>query len=471
MTTNFHVAAAALAATLLAATPAAAQTAARGESVVQGAALVTADCLLTPRSYVAQVEGAALAQESFGALAAGFAGQLASGGLTALGGLLEEAAREHAFNVAAQTSYAFYGFGEIVPDRPGLASPVPRRSLCLTFAAAEPGPGGRSSGDTLPDLVLRGPEGQQVSSTGLEGVGLPRRPALYVEAFLEQHADGFTVRPVLIWYRTPVTGAPNRPLPAELHVTFSTPASAGTEAINNATFAVARIPLGPLRPRSDEFYGFDELRLMASPVLPLRPTTGATATLAAALSAVETELTANAAELRTLARQLPRARAAAEAPGAKAEGITAYQVLLDRQAEAERLTPLLQERRLSLRQRARSALLGSTNVQVRLALVRNPNRFLAAVGAALKGQATAAGTAVTRALTPETRADAWTTSDTAYIQAMTVVEQRQAECDLAVIAGDPARMLAAELALRNARAAANQAAALSDRILPFPDLL
>jgi hypothetical protein len=189
------------------------------------------------------------------------------------------------------------------------------------------------------------------------------------------------------------------------------------------------------------------------------------------LAAVETELAANSAELRALERQVPRARALAEARGAKPEAIAAYHVLLDRQAEAQRLTPLLTARRSSLRTQASTAVLGSTNVQVRIAFVRSQNRFLAAIATALKGQAGAVGTAVTNALTPQTNADAWNAADTAYVQAMTTVEQRQAEFDLALATGDAAGIRTANAALRNAKAAANQAAAASDRSIPFPELV
>lgn len=453
---------------LVTVTPAKAET--RGESLIQGSARVSQTCLLTSQSFIRQKDTLNPPQESVGAVAAAFAGQVVSGGLTALGGVLEEAARAHAFNATGGASYGFYSFGEIDPAEAGLATPRPRQTLCLSFAVPEAAGRGRVPQGELASITLTGPDNASVSSTGLAALGLPDRPALYVEALLEQRADGFVVRPVLVWYRSPIAGAPNRALPAEIQVTFSIPSSGGTEAASSATFAVARMPLGPLQPR-ETAYGFDELRLTTSPVLPVRPRTGTTETLATALVAVETELSANAAELRALGRQVPRARALAEARDAKPETIAAYNSLMDREAEAQRLTPLLTARRLSLRTQASTAILGSTNVQVRVALVRDQNRFLAAIATALKGQAPAAGTAVTNALTPQTNADAWNASDTAYVQAMNTVDQRQAEFDLALATGDAAGIRTANAGLRNAKAAANQAAALSDRAIPFPGLI
>lgn len=456
-----------IACALVAATPAGAQT--RGESLVQGAARVSRDCLLTTRTFINQKNTLLPPEESVGAVVAAFAGQVVSGGLTALGGVLEEAAREHAFTGAGNASYGFYNFGEIDPTAAGLATTAPRQSLCLTFAVPEAGTQFKPP-EEIPSLTLTGPNGTSATSADLAAKGLPRRPALYVEAILEQRADGFVVRPVLIWYRAPIAGAPTRALPAELQVTFSVPSSGGAETANAATFAIARIPLGSLMPRATA-YGFDDFRLTSSPILPLRPRAGSTDALALALVAVETELAANASELRTLERQLPRARALAQAAGAKPETVAAYHLLLDRKAEADRLAPLIAARRTTLRTQAGAATLGSTNAQVRFVLVRDQNRFLAVIAAALKSQATAAGTLATNALTPQTNADAWTAADTAYVQAMTAVDQRQAEVDLVLATGDAAKIVAANAALRNAKAVANQAAAASDRTIPFPGLI
>lgn len=65
----------------------------------------------------------------------------------------------------------------------------------------------------------------------------------------------------------------------------------------------------------------------------------------------------------------------------------------------------------------------------------------------------------------------WTASDTSYIAAMGLVGNAEAAHVLALQGTDSAAILSAEIALRNAQAAANAAAATARRPLPFPGLL
>ncbi len=76
-----------------------------------------------------------------------------------------------------------------------------------------------------------------------------------------------------------------------------------------------------------------------------------------------------------------------------------------------------------------------------------------------------------RIVAPPPPVPAWAATDTAYIAAEGVVSTRRAEYEVALAGTDRSKDVPAEVALRNAKAAANAAAQLAGRSLPYPELL
>jgi len=311
-------------------------------------------------------------------------------------------------------------------------------------------------------------QSENARAAGLATIGGVSRPSLVVEAELQLRGDSFVVRPVLIWYRKALPGAPNRPLPSQLHFTFTTPASAGV-ANQQSTFGVAVIQLPPLAPGSAPMTA-RELWAFSSEALALRPQTESSATmtnLSNELDGYRTRLT----EISSLTRAVEAARRRAQVPNAAADTRTALQGLEERLATSEAGRPRLAaraDRAMALATRGIRA--GSTNVQARFAVVRNPNAFWLAVARAIQTRSTEAGTALTQELTPASPTAAWTALDTAYVTQMAGVDRAQRVLDQARIGGDPAVIFEAEQSLRLAKAAANAAAAAASRPLPYPGL-
>jgi hypothetical protein len=112
---------------------------------------------------------------------------------------------------------------------------------------------------------------------------------------------------------------------------------------------------------------------------------------------------------------------------------------------------------------------GITTAVVRFSAIRDANKFGLAVATALKGKAAAAGTALTTHLT-EAPPPAWTAADTAFVLAMSNVATAERAFNVAQKVGGNAAIIEKGLALRNAKAEANQAAAAAKKPLPYPDL-
>lgn len=434
-------------------------------------------CLLTGEITPATVESF----DPVTLLLAGVAGDVASAGMSALGSALEEVSKERSFYGTAVSDISFYTYDT------GATARTAVRQTCLMFAVQDaspratdvslyrlsgetelrvgvaPPPGLDESGQRLPDATI-------FNSDSFRNAGLPGRPAFYMEAVLEERADGFALRPRFIWRRGAIGGSPDRPLPGEVHFTFSGPSTPTNFA--TATFAVAQIPLGPMH--ADRPLQGLTLQHLTSGVLPLRPTTGSTQTFLDQLRTDRTALKDAEAEVRIADRLIPRAQAALAAATAVADRTRAQDaldLLHDRKQDAERTIGQVQSRLADLTSAGGRTQFGSTNVQARVIVVRNANQFGIALAAALKTRSAALGTAVTTALTPETRSDAWGAADTQYVTAMNLVEEKRAAVIQAQAGGDIAAIFTAELALRNAQASANAAAAASDRLLPFPNLI
>jgi hypothetical protein len=442
------------------ANPAQAQFLSRADAGISGVAVVEAACLASSAPSAAEPNEAFTA--ALGLVLANLAGDVAAAGMDALGDALEEASSARTFAATAYTSFPFYGIDKEARQLTPLESQPP----CLIFAV----PGSEIEVLDRPASVL--PASYPVLTPAqLEGKGLPSNPALYVEAALERRADGFVVRPLLVWYGERLGTAPNRPLDAELHFTFSTPGALSGDAATSGIFAVARIPLGRLEPGQAPA-SMAEMAQRSSVVLPLRPETGTPRLTLTALTNAEVAVTANELETRTVARLLPRAQAAAAATNAPATALTALHALEDRRDDAALAAPALRATRDAIQSGiSATPAYGSTNVQARFILTRDANAFGLAVAKALQTRAPELGTAVRTALAPDTPESAWTDKDTNYVTAMSTVQQKQAELDTAVLAGAAGPTLTARLALQNSQAAANAAAAASGRGLPFPNIL
>ena len=408
--------------------------------------------------------------------AAGLVGDAVTAGLAGLGAALEQASQERSFSATGQTSFDFYWFeresntvawpATMAPTMAAtggqcLVIAVPNTGTGEDLAVSDPSVGLANLGDVNPDAASQ-----------WAGMGLPARPALYIEAELQRRPDGFRVRPVLVWYNSPLRGAPTRAARSEMHVTFATPAVATDASALGTPFAIARIPLPELRPGGPAWTA-RSLRPYAGAVMPLRPAAGSAETAAGSATALAAAIEANKLDVVLLRRAVAAAQVAAAQRGAGPDKQAALVALQAQLADAEAATTRLEGRRAAFRTRALTEMYGSTNVQARFAVIRDANAFGLAMAKALQARSAALGTAVGAALVPETPQQAFTADDSAYVAALGTVDIKQAEYELAVAEGDPLKVIQARSALRNAKAAANAAAAAaaSGRSIPFPDLI
>lgn len=398
-------------------------------------------------------------------LFAGIAGNLVQSGLTAAGDALEQASKEKGFVAEASTSYRALRLLARGADK--LIAEVKPRETCLILFSQGDGPG---IDDLLSEKALialnglerdklrafRKDEDQAVIEE-LKGLGLRKVPSVYVEAYLLNSDEGTQVRPVLVWYRDKLSGATSKESASEYHVTFSTPsASEGGTA-----FAVARLLLPRIAP--GRALGPDGLAASKSLVVPLRPNAGF----------VDGRLTAANlayAQEATRKRELVVATRGLEAARRKFRGNTSQEandtITAAQQAETDAKENLRLASEAADTQKDENV--GVTNVKSRFVVIREPNQFGLALAKALKGQADAAGKAVTTALSPQPD---WTTSDTAYISAETALAAKQREYDAAVLGGktDDALRLSGELEVLKAKV--NEAAVAIKRPIPYLSLL
>jgi len=436
------------------------------------AVAVLETCPVTLASDV-KGEGTARSGESLGliggTLVAGLAGDLVTAGLNALGSALEEASREKGFSAIGNSSFDFYAVQkeavytvEEITVKPDLA---PDLFKCLVISyAAKPAFG---AADPTVAAELKSQSLGPKSSDAWANAGLPQNPDVYVEAMLQPRRDGFVVRPAFVWYRHPFPKAPKKESPAELHTSFSIPS--GPTGETAALFALARMRLPKVAPGA--MVRAPALKAYASGVLPHRPTDGSPERTRAAFALALTNLETNLEEVRKATRAVDRAETAAAAPGATAETKAKVQPLKDFLEDAITKTKPLQDRWDAMSAGPSPIYNGSTNVGARFTVVRDANKFGMAIAAALKGRAAATGQAITTELTPAAPKPAWSAVDTGYVTAMTAVALAQRALDTALAGTDADAIFAAEIALKNAKANANAAAAASDRALPFPGII
>lgn len=457
----------------LIATPASAQLMSRGALGALGVAAVSDEgCPVTGLGG----EGAKVeAVDPVSLLLATVGGDVVAAGMSALGAALEEASKEKSFYSTGATEYGFYRAAGDTPSRLAV------RQVCVIFAvpASEPDAtefylyqptnGGPWIEGRAPDpgFTETGEERARRPEVGpgvLQKLSLPTRLAFYMEAEVMNRQDGFVLIPRLVWRRGAVGKAPDRPLPGEIHVSFSLPGS--VHAQTSVAFAVAQIPLPPL---GDKPLQGDDLRVSAGGALPLRPLTGSAERFSDGFRALQTTIESAQAEQQAVLRLRPDATdAAADAstPAERRAAQAASRALDHRETDASTREKTAEEARDKLLAEAEAVALGTTNVQVRLVQTRDANAFGVAVGQALAKRAPEIGTAVTQALTPR---PAWTPEDTTYVNAMAVVREKEAAL-AAIAAEDISARLSAEVALIGAKAAANSAAVARNLPPPFPYL-
>lgn len=438
----------------------------RTEIVRQARMFAAESCLITPDAAT-DPELADATKESvlLAGVVAGLAGELVKVGLTAAGDALESASKEKGIVKEATTTFfmsrvnargdslktaritskptCLILFADGLGDINGFASD-PQLKAALTRAAT-------ADGASLPLY-----DGTTTVVDTLKEAGIEALPSLYVEARVIPIREGIVIRPVLVWYRERLDRAPSSKAAAELHVNLAVPGAADL----GTSFANARLLLPKLSP--GDALNWKTLKSSTSVVFGGRPTTGFVETRLASMNTAYALVGTRKKEVviaeRTLASTLrkDKAKSTIETREAVEAARLALSDAKSDQASANASADTLE-----------SVPAGATNAKVRLVVVRDENAFGLAIAKALKGQAEAVGKAATPALIPKSE---WAATDTGYATALAAVATKQREYDTAVGIGsvDIAK-LGDELFVLKAKL--NEAAAASNRPIPYPSLL
>lgn len=442
----------------------------RAETVTQAVVFEMPQCLLTPESAISseQTKISEVMGPAVALALADIAGDLVKSGANALGEALETASQEHGF-VAEGTAGIRFGIVDPSPES-GPQAVFQPTARCIGLYV----PSGKGSVANIfqdPTLTRNGTLAFDWKDDDVEranitnefiAMGMTTAPLVYAEGMVLPGKEAFVFRPTLIWYPSPLKGAPKtKETSAELHLLFAVPGYDAAKTGLGTGFAGARLILPKVRPGS--VLDWDQLRGSRSVWLPLRPTAGTVDATLQGINASRTLVATRTAELAKAERALAAARRAqARKPGAEAtEAVT-----LAEESRDQSQTALDQARAAAPGKASTSA--GATNVQFRFVVVRDQNKLGTAIAKMLKDKAEVAGKSVTEALTPKPD---WATTDTGYLSAIVAGEQKQKLYDDAVAAGDSSAMLAAGQELRLAKAKANEAAVSAKRALPFPELL
>ncbi|MEH3099996.1 hypothetical protein [Sphingomonas adhaesiva] len=467
--------------------------------------------------------------------AAGLAGDAVKAGLDVIGGALEDASRAQAFSVEGRTVYPFYRVEFSRAEAP-LMTAVPREG-CLILKLRAPVPQGTAG--LMPDVpATEGAVSEDVqegsgsesevgdtasqstdvgSEYGDEDLGFTKeqlagiktghngdytnkailgRLLLSMEIKVHASTEAVFFEPVYIRYNAPISGAPkSKPLPAEIHVSLTTAAVEHKSTVG-APFAVARIPLPPLRV-GDRW--FSDQMGVTSGVVPLRPRTGTLADLDAGLAKQLAEHADKVMEVSRLEAQEAFVSGKPVPDGQAAESdadslpFTVDDVVplakpnsTDAAAIGRSIADLKKDiagRRAILRRMAAvypqvsdgedlmespGLQLGATAADVRLVLVKNENQFGMAIAKALKDRTAAVGNAFTNYLTAD-KPPEWTEADGQYFTAVADLQTAEKTLADARAAGDGPTIEAARTALLNARIALNVKAVAVKRPPPYPN--
>ena len=460
---------------LAAPSPAAAD---RAEVVNPARAYAAPSCPITPDAAATKEldDGVKELGPLLGGLLAGLVGNVIKEGATALGDALEQASQEKGIVAEGTTFFRSTTIAESAgPPRTAVTT---ARPACLVLYIPGEGDLEAIGADAALAAALQPASGLGVNplnrATGPAGgespyrkmlgrlgkAGLTTMPALYVEARVVPLDEGFVIRPVLAWYARRLPRAPSGQAATELHVSLATPGASDI----GTTFGAARLILPRMAP--GDLVAWPALRASASVVIAPRPTAGFVDTRVTAMNAAYALASTREQELRVAQRAFDAATRKNQA-ASTAETQATLAVARVARDDAQRA-----------REDARNAAggfpstaAGVINAKVRFVVVRDANQFGLAIAKALKGQAEAAGKAVTTALTPAAPEPAFTANDTAYATALAAVSSKQREYDAALASGDAAAAAKAGDELFVLKAKLNEAAVASRRQIPYPTLL
>lgn len=437
---------------LASSTLAQAQVASRAEQIAPARVIVRSICPSEEGGVRGQPESLASVAIS---LASGIGADLFKAGLESVAAALEEASREKAIGGQGYSYFPFYNLTATPDQRVTLAAALGTgQAGCIVLSL-----------DGTRGAAVSTPASLPKSTADFISTNLPQ-PAAYVEAELVKNGDSFVVRPLVVWYAETLRGLPRSRTAVELHASFFVPA--GAEASSGA-FAIARIPLPAMQP--GEVMGPSALAHYQSPALQLRPLAGyvetqkaliegLVATIKTERQTIEDERVNRDHAKQDLARTKAPDKAAKEKP-----------IIIQRRIEAAERRKARAEETLAKLLPDSNAAIGTTSVLARLAFIRQPNRFGMAFAQALKARTPAMATSVETALKETLDPPAWTAAQTTYVQALGSVRTAQETYDRAMASTDLTQQTTTLVALDNAKAAANAAAAAAGKPLPYPDLL
>ncbi len=445
----------------------------RRDTVVPVQMAVRDSCIVAPTGAT-KAERVLDAKESafgvaLGTMGAKFVGDLVGAGLDALGTAIETASAEHGYVATGQTHYPFYTTRLAAAGRKTADLQQPPACLILF---GQSGRGLVADAKSIPALTELHKQGSDkalglqlmedpTAEASLGDIGLATLPTIYIEVETWETQDGTVVRPVLVWYNQALKGAPAKPAPAELHITFATPS--GTSSLGTS-YAIVEIALPPIAPGTA--LGPQQLAGRGVVGIPARPTAGSPDSGVTALNLHYTALATANAELDQAATTLATAkRALARNKTAQTEEAVFVAT------EALTAKTAAQKAAVNAVSNLKSAKVGTTNVQARFVVIKDANAFGQAIGKAIKARADDAKTLAVEELTPKGPTPVWAATDTAYLQAGENVAAKQREVDTAVSGGDASALarLNGELVILKARA--NEAAVAASRPLPYPNLL
>ena len=301
-------------------------------------------------------------------------------------------------------------------------------------------------------------------------LGLDVVPLAYAEIAILPSNEGLQLTPLTVWYRKALPGASqSSALKAELHIALAAPGYSATGDAIGSVYAFSRFELPRMKP------GVGSILKPAS-LEPLNPIfhagrtvtdidkqfpTSANAALAALATKKAEQAKAQAElDLAIATRQDKNSAVNRHAEAARSAALkAASDATLDAQKIVDGLTPLTDPNLQAQ---------GRTNARVTFLVIRDENKFGKAVASALKGQAEAAGKAVTSELTPTPD---WSTSDTTYVTASATLNSALVALDAAIAEGDQGKIAVAEAAVLVAKAKMNEAAIGADRPPPYPDII
>ena len=295
-------------------------------------------------------------------------------------------------------------------------------------------------------------------------------PLVYAEIAVLPTKEGLQLTPLTVWYRKALPGASrSSALKAELHIALAAPGYSATGDAIGSVYAFSRFELPRMKPGVGSILKPASLETLnpifhagraATEIDKVFPTSANAALAALATKKAEQAKAQAELDLAIATRQDKDSAVNRNAEEARRTALkAAADATLEAQKVVDGLTPLTDSNLQAQ---------GRTNARVTFLVIRDENKFGKAVAAALKGQAEAAGKAVTTELTPTPD---WAASDTAYVTADATLNSARVALNAAIAEGDRGKIAVAEAAVLVAKAKVNEAAVGADRPPPYPDIM